>query len=70
MLQALGRERFPPALSVALLLEYESTCKRQADEMSMTHSDIDDVLDYFCRVADKRNIFFLWRWTGWTWAIG
>lgn len=27
----------------------------------MTVDDIDDVLDYMCRVGNRRQIFFLWR---------
>ena len=27
----------------------------------MTHQEIDDILDYLCSVARRRQIFFLWR---------
>ena len=28
---------------------------------SVTHGDIEDILDYVCSVADLREIHFLWR---------
>jgi len=61
LLRLLGRDRFRTVLSVPLVLEYESACKRQSRALGLTHADIDDVLDYFCRVSDHRRIFFLWR---------
>jgi putative PIN family toxin of toxin-antitoxin system len=48
-------------LSVPLVLEYEETAKRQAEELGLSLSDIDDVLDYLCSVAVLHDIFFLWR---------
>jgi predicted nucleic acid-binding protein len=48
-------------LSVPLVLEYEEVLKRQARSLGLTHSDIDDILDYFCLVGNRREIFFLWR---------
>jgi len=35
--------------------------KRQASVLGLSHSDIDDLLDYLCSVANLREIFFLWR---------
>ena len=35
-------------------------CKRQKFNY-ITDSDIDDLLDYLCKVADNRSIFYLWR---------
>lgn len=29
--------------------------------MKLTHEDIDDILDYICKAANHRQIFFLWR---------
>ena len=48
-------------LSVPLVLEYEEAGKRQAEELGLSHSDIDDVLDYLCSVAVLHDIFYLWR---------
>ena len=43
------------------MLEYEAVAKRQAREIGLTHGDIDDVIDYLCAVAHRRQIFYLWR---------
>jgi predicted nucleic acid-binding protein len=48
-------------LSVPLALEYESVLKRQSRALGLTHSDVDDVLDFFCKVSELRQIFYLWR---------
>jgi len=48
-------------LSVPLALEYESVLKRQSRVLGITHSDVDDVLDFLCKVSDLRQIFYLWR---------
>jgi predicted nucleic acid-binding protein len=48
-------------VSVPLVLEYEEAGKRLASEVGLTLADIDDVLDYLCRVSRHRRIHFLWR---------
>jgi len=48
-------------LSVPLIVEYEDAAKRTAREFGLTHADIDDILDYICRIAHRRKIHFLWR---------
>ena len=44
-----------------MVLEYESATKRISRSLGLRHSDIDDVLDYICAVAEHRTIHFLWR---------
>ena len=62
LLSLVGRSTaFEINLSVPLVLEYEDVAKRQARSLGLTHEDIDDVLDYLCAVANRREIFFLWR---------
>lgn len=56
-----GNPAFEINLSVPLVLEYEDVAKRQARSLGLTHEDIDDVLDYLCAVANRREIYFLWR---------
>jgi predicted nucleic acid-binding protein len=29
--------------------------------VGLRHSDIDDILDYICKVGEHREIFYLWR---------
>ena len=48
-------------LSVPLVLEYEHALKNHSRSFGLSNGDIDDVLDYLCSVANKREIFFLWR---------
>ena len=61
LLRLLGRSSFQTVVSVPLVLEYESVCKRQSRSIGLTYSDIDDILDYLCRISDQRQIFYLWR---------
>lgn len=48
-------------LSVPLLLEYEDVLKRRTLALPLGEKDIDNILDYLCQIANKREIFFLWR---------
>jgi putative PIN family toxin of toxin-antitoxin system len=48
-------------LSVPLVLEYEEVLKRSSHTLALTHSDIDDLLDYLCSVAGLHTVFYLWR---------
>jgi putative PIN family toxin of toxin-antitoxin system len=54
-------DQFQINVSVPLVLEYEDVLKRESDNLGLTHEEIDDVLDYLCSVAQRRQIFFLWR---------
>jgi predicted nucleic acid-binding protein len=54
-------DKFQIAISVPLLIEYEDVLKRKSRNISLTHDEIDDILDYICAVADKREIYYLWR---------
>ena len=61
VLQNVGRGRFEIILSVPLVLEYEDVAKRTARMVGLGDEDVDDILDYMCRVGEHRGIFFLWR---------
>lgn len=61
LLSIIDDERFQVFLSVPLLLEYEEVSKRNKSKIKLEKTDIDSVLDYFCSIADKRKIFYLWR---------
>ncbi len=61
LLGLIGRKHFDLFVSVPLVLEYESIAKKQSRLLGLLHSDIDDILDYICRVSEHREIFFLWR---------
>lgn len=49
---------FQPAVSVPLVLEYEMALKRST---TLSDEDAEVVVDYLCKVADRRRIHFLWR---------
>jgi putative PIN family toxin of toxin-antitoxin system len=61
LLKLLGRGKFEVCISVPLVLEYESAAKRLSRSLGLRHTDIDDILDYICAVAEHRKIHFLWR---------
>ena len=48
-------------LSVPLVAEYEDVAKRLLGQTQLGEQDLEDILDYICRVANRREIFFLWR---------
>ena len=61
LLEQLAADDFEVSVSVPLVLEYEAVVRRQSRELGLTHDEIDTVLDFLCRVAHHRQIFFLWR---------
>ena len=61
LLTLLGRGKFVVSISVPLVLEYEAAAKLLSKKFKLSYSDIDDVLDYFCSVSERRKIHFLWR---------
>jgi putative PIN family toxin of toxin-antitoxin system len=61
LLSLLGSKQFEINISVSLILEYEDAAKRQIRKTALTRRDIDDILDYLCKVANRHEIFFLWR---------
>jgi putative PIN family toxin of toxin-antitoxin system len=46
-------------LSTPIVAEYEAVLKR--DDLSLSHSEIDDVIDYLCAIGEHHEIFYLWR---------
>lgn len=61
LLELIGRGAVEINLSVPLVLEYEAVAKRQARELGLSYQDVDNVLDYLCRVGHHRSIYYLWR---------
>ncbi len=61
VLQALEAERFEIAISVPLVLEYESVLSHQLDRAIFSDEDIRDFIDYLCRVGHPTQIYYLWR---------
>ena len=52
---------FEIAVSVSLVLEYESVLLRHTSESAMNERDIRDIIDFVCESAIWQEIFFLWR---------
>ena len=61
LLRPIGREQFRTVASVPLVIEYESAVKDQSRSLGLRHADIDNIIDYLCRVPERREIFYLWR---------
>ena len=56
----IGKGLFQLSVSVPLVLEYESATKRVSNLVGLKYSDIEDILDYICKVAEHRDIYYLW----------
>lgn len=62
LLSLLGlSDRFEINLSVPLVLEYEDVAMRPGLVPELLPQDIIDIMDYLCSVANRHDIFFLWR---------
>ena len=61
LLTIIDQDKFQISISVPLIIEYEYALKRTDLNILLTDSEIDDILDYICQIADKREIFYLWR---------
>ena len=61
LLKLVGKKKFELNISVPLVLELEAVAKRPGKVPGLTAEDIDDVIDYICRVSHHRMIHFLWR---------
>jgi putative PIN family toxin of toxin-antitoxin system len=62
LLMLLDSGKFEINLSVPLVIEYEDAGKRLVGKRSgLRVSDIDDILDYVCSVANRKKVHYLWR---------
>ena len=61
LLSLIDSKKFTFFLSVPLVLEYEAVAKRMSRNLGLTHSDIEDIIDYLCAVGELRKVHFLWR---------
>lgn len=61
LLQLLRGGAYEIALSVPLVLEYESVLVRFASELGLSSRDVPALLNYFCSVAVQQSIHYLWR---------
>jgi putative PIN family toxin of toxin-antitoxin system len=61
LLSRIGEGSFEIAVSVSLVLEYESVLLRHIAASPLNEKDIRDLIDYVCDIAVWQEIFFLWR---------
>ncbi len=61
LLQELRAGRYEIALSVPLVLEYETTLLRHAQELGLSGAEATALVDYLCSVGAAQEIHFLWR---------
>lgn len=60
LLRLLRDEKFEIAVTVPLVVEYESALLRHLSR-GQRRSDVTAVIDFLCLVAHKQDVFFLWR---------
>jgi putative PIN family toxin of toxin-antitoxin system len=61
LLSLIDSGKFSLCVSVPLVLEYEAATKRHAKTIGLTYTDIDNILDYLCLVAEHHRVYYLWR---------
>jgi predicted nucleic acid-binding protein len=61
LVRRVGTGAFDVAVSVPLVLEYEDVLLRHCESAGLTAEDVGAIVDYFCSVAVRQEIFFLWR---------
>lgn len=59
LLSLLEQDLFTVHVSTPLVTEYEAVLKRGTT--TLTHEDIDNVIDFICSKAILDKIFYLWR---------
>jgi len=59
LLSLIDSGKFEINLSTPLVAEYEEVLLREISHLSK--SEINDILDYLCKVANRHKIFYLWR---------
>ncbi len=57
----LGSDAFDVAVSVPLVLEYESALLRHVPDTALDAEDVLAIVDYICLIAKRQAIFLLWR---------
>ena len=61
LISKISEDVFDFAISVPLILEYEAVLKNKLDRTIFTDSDIEDFINYLCKVGMKTKLFYLWR---------
>lgn len=61
LLGSLPSDDFDVCISVPLILEYEAQLKKHLPSDIYTTEDIEDFVDYLCKISKKTPIYYLWR---------
>jgi putative PIN family toxin of toxin-antitoxin system len=61
LLTLIDSGKFEANISIPLILEYEEVAKRLVGPIALSENDIDNILDYICKVAGRWKVFYLWR---------
>lgn len=61
LLSIIDDERFQVFISIPIILEYEDAIKREKASIKLKKTEIDNILDYICLIAEQRKIYYLWR---------
>ena len=61
LLSLVGDPRWQSVMSPALMFQYEAVLKRQAADLWADQETVEAVLNYFCRVAERPEIAYVWR---------
>ncbi|MBD2618093.1 PIN domain-containing protein [Synechocystis sp. FACHB-898] len=61
LLTLVGTEQFDMHLSVPLLLEYEEVLLRELPNLYLSSEEVGELIDFYCAVGIRHEIFFLWR---------
>lgn len=59
ILSLLAKSNIELQLSIPLILEYEAILHREVSHLTTT--DIEDFLNYLCKIAVKHDVYYLWR---------
>jgi putative PIN family toxin of toxin-antitoxin system len=61
LFQKLVNDEFQIALSVPLVLEYETILKRELNRKIFSDKDIEEIINYLCKIGIPIKIYYLWR---------
>jgi len=61
ILKLINDEKIRPVISTTLLFEYEDVLKREQSILTLSHQQVDVILDNICALSDFQKIYFLWR---------
>ena len=61
LLELIPKNIFEIAISVPLILEYELVLINNIKLLELNKNDVENFIDYICRVSKHTKIYYLWR---------